>query len=115
MSDVDEDLWALRRLAEAHRLQDWMFSVLAPSSPGRMLEIGAGIGTFSRLLLDAGASSLLLIEPEPACVAELDGERSGRQERARHSQADPGDEHVERAIQRVPSAASHVAGTPRRR
>jgi SAM-dependent methyltransferase len=48
-----------------------MFSVLAPSAPGPMLEIGAGIGTFSRLLLDAGASSLLLVEPEPACVSEL--------------------------------------------
>jgi SAM-dependent methyltransferase len=71
LSEGDEDLWALRRLAEARRLQDWMLSVLAPSSPGPMLEIGAGIGTFSRLLLEAGASSLLLVEPEPACVAEL--------------------------------------------
>jgi len=71
MSSGDEDLWALRRLAEARRLQAWMFSVLAPSGPGPMLEIGAGIGTFSQLLLDAGASSLLLVEPEPACVAEL--------------------------------------------
>lgn len=71
MSDGGEDLWALRRLAEARRLQDWMFSVLAPSSPGPMLEIGAGIGTFSRLLLAAGASPLLLVEPEAACVAEL--------------------------------------------
>lgn len=71
MSSNGEDLWALRRLAEARRLQDWMFSVVAPSGPGPMLEIGAGIGTFSRLLLEAGASSLLLVEPEPACIAEL--------------------------------------------
>jgi SAM-dependent methyltransferase len=71
MSSGDEDLWALRRLAEARRLQAWMFSVLAPSGPGPMLEIGAGIGTFSRLLLEAGASPLLLVEPEPACVDEL--------------------------------------------
>ena len=48
-----------------------MFSVLRPSGPGPMLEIGAGIGTFSRLLLDAGASPLVLVEPEDACVAEL--------------------------------------------
>jgi SAM-dependent methyltransferase len=71
MSDGDEDLWALRRLAEARRLQAWMFSVLAPSAPGPMLEIGAGIGTFSRSLLEAGASPLVLVEPEDACVAEL--------------------------------------------
>jgi SAM-dependent methyltransferase len=36
-----------------------------------MVEIGAGIGTFSELLLDAGASPLLLVEPEPGCVDEL--------------------------------------------
>ena len=37
-----------------------------------MLEIGAGIGTFSTRLLDAGASELLLVEPEPACAEELE-------------------------------------------
>jgi SAM-dependent methyltransferase len=36
-----------------------------------MLEIGAGIGTFSGFLLDAGASPLVLVEPEAACAAEL--------------------------------------------
>jgi len=68
---VSEDLWALRQLAGARRLQDWMFSVLGPSRPGPMLEIGAGIGTFSRLLLDAGAAPLVIVEPEEACAAEL--------------------------------------------
>jgi SAM-dependent methyltransferase len=67
----NDDLWALERLAKARRLQAWMFSVVGPSSPGRMLEIGAGIGTFSKLLLDAGATELLLVEPEAACVGEL--------------------------------------------
>ncbi len=67
----DEDLWALRRLANAHRLRTWMFSVLAPSRPAPAVEIGAGIGTFSRLLLDAGAAPLLLLEPDEMCSAEL--------------------------------------------
>jgi SAM-dependent methyltransferase len=71
VSDSVEDLWALRRLARAQGLQDWMFSVLAPNTSGPMLEIGAGIGTFSRRLLEAGASPLLLVEPESACVVEL--------------------------------------------
>ena len=72
MTTVAEgDLWALRRLADAHRLQDWMFSVLRPSRSGPMLEIGAGIGTFSARLLEHGADPLLLIEPEDACVDEL--------------------------------------------
>jgi SAM-dependent methyltransferase len=65
------DLWALKQLAQATCLQSWMFSVLRPSKPGPMLEIGAGIGTFSRLLLEAGAAPLVLIEPEDACAAEL--------------------------------------------
>jgi SAM-dependent methyltransferase len=44
-----------------------------PQPPGRrVLEVGAGIGTFSARLLDAGVERLLLVEPEPACVAELD-------------------------------------------
>ncbi|MDX6471100.1 MAG: hypothetical protein QOF75_2903 [Gaiellaceae bacterium] len=69
--ETEDDLWALRQLAGATRLQDWMFSVLRPRGPGAMLEIGAGIGTFSRRLLDAGAGPLLLVEPEQACVDEL--------------------------------------------
>ena len=69
MSEGGDDLWALRRLAEAQRLQDWMFSVLRPSGPGPMLEIGAGIGTFSTRLLEAGADPLLLVEPEDHCAA----------------------------------------------
>lgn len=68
---MSDDLWALRQLADARRLQDWMFSVLRPSGPGPMLEIGAGIGTFSTRLLDAGAAPLLIVEPEDACVTEL--------------------------------------------
>jgi SAM-dependent methyltransferase len=71
VSGGDDDLWALKQLAEARRLQSWMFSVLRPSVAGPMLEIGAGIGTFSALLLEAGAAPLVLVEPEDACVAEL--------------------------------------------
>jgi SAM-dependent methyltransferase len=71
---MSEDLWALQQLARARRLQAWMFSVLEPTAPGPMLEIGAGIGTFSRLLLEAGADPLVLVEPEDACVSELRSE-----------------------------------------
>jgi SAM-dependent methyltransferase len=66
-----DDLWALRRLEAATRLQKWMFSALGPTRPGSAVEIGAGIGTFSRRLLAAGADPLLLVEPEAACVQEL--------------------------------------------
>ena len=40
-----------------------MFSVLRPSRPGPMLEIGAGIGTFSALLLEHGADPLSSSSP----------------------------------------------------
>jgi SAM-dependent methyltransferase len=44
-----------------------------PRNPGPdVLEVGAGIGTFSARLLAAGAERLLLVEPEAACVAELE-------------------------------------------
>jgi SAM-dependent methyltransferase len=69
---VSEEHWALEQLARARRLQDWMFAELRPSAPGPMLEIGAGIGTFSRLLLAAGAAPLVLVEPEPVCVEALE-------------------------------------------
>jgi SAM-dependent methyltransferase len=68
------DLWALQELAGAKRLQDWMFSVVRPTQSGPMLEVGAGIGTFSRRLLDAGASPLLLVEPEDAVADVLERE-----------------------------------------
>ena len=62
------------------------------------------------VLADAG-----LLEEDRAAVVELDRERGGREQRARDRQPGARDRDVERAIQRVPSAASHVAGTPRRR
>jgi len=66
-----DDVWALQQLAEAHRLRAWMFSALRPATNGPMLEVGAGIGTFSSLLLDSGADPLLLLEPDEACCVEL--------------------------------------------
>jgi SAM-dependent methyltransferase len=67
-----QDLWDLRNLAAARRLCDFQFEQVPSGFGTRVLEVGAGIGTFSERLLDAGAQELLLIEPEPACVAELE-------------------------------------------
>jgi SAM-dependent methyltransferase len=50
-----------------------MFAQVPRDAGPRVLEVGAGIGTFSqRLLATGGVSELLLVEPEPACVAELE-------------------------------------------
>ena len=67
-----QDLWDLRNLAAARRLCDFQFEQVPSDFGARVLEVGAGIGTFSERLLGAGAQELLVIEPEPACVAELE-------------------------------------------
>jgi SAM-dependent methyltransferase len=61
----------LEQLAGASRLADWMFEQFACAVRGRVIEVGAGIGTFSERLLEAGVEELLLIEPDPTCSAEL--------------------------------------------
>jgi SAM-dependent methyltransferase len=70
--DSGQDLWDLRNLARARRLCDYMFEQIPAGGAIRALEVGAGIGTFSARLLDTDTRELLLIEPEPACVTELE-------------------------------------------
>lgn len=66
---VLEDLWLLAR---ARRFDDWMFSRFAPDVRGRVVEVGAGIGTFSGRLLAAGCDRLVLVEPHPESAAILE-------------------------------------------
>ena len=69
---ADDELWDLERLAGAERLSDWMFSLFSAHASGTVAEVGAGIGTYSTRLLDAGVERLLAIEPEPACADALE-------------------------------------------
>ena len=64
------------------------------------------------VLADAG-----LPVDDRAAVLELDRDRRRRQQWARKEKPGRSRDGVERAVHsyRVPSAASHVAGTPRRR
>src|SRR2546423_570693 len=68
----EEQHWELENLARATRLCDWMFEQFACGVRGDVVEIGAGIGTFSERLLAADPERVLLIEPDPACAAVLD-------------------------------------------
>jgi len=61
----------LTELAKAKRLSDWMFAQFRPHADGRVAEVGAGIGTFSQRLLQAGVEELLLLEPDPALAGVL--------------------------------------------
>jgi SAM-dependent methyltransferase len=70
-SSGEDELWDLENLARARGLSAWMFEQFAPFVRGEVVEVGAGIGTFSQRLLEAGAQRLLLVEPAPACAAAL--------------------------------------------
>jgi SAM-dependent methyltransferase len=76
-TEPETELWDLENLARARRLGDWMFEQFADLATGHVVEVGAGIGTFSRRLLDAGAQRALLIEPEPACADRLEADLGG--------------------------------------
>ena len=67
------ELWDLQALAQARRLGDWVFEQFAWAVGPNVVEVGAGIGTYSARLLGAGVESLVLIEPETACADVLDG------------------------------------------
>jgi SAM-dependent methyltransferase len=77
--DADH-LWDLETLAGAQRLGDWMFEQFAPYVGPEAIEVGAGIGTYSSRLLEAGVEHLLAVEPEPACTRRL-RERFGKDAR----------------------------------
>jgi 2-polyprenyl-3-methyl-5-hydroxy-6-metoxy-1,4-benzoquinol methylase len=67
-----EELWDLENLRGARRLCSWMYEQFHPFVRGEVVEVGAGIGTFSeRLLIDPRVTGLTLIEPEQACVKVL--------------------------------------------
>jgi SAM-dependent methyltransferase len=67
----------LNALAAAPGLIRWMFDQYRAAVHGRVAEIGAGIGTFSALMLEAGADEALLIEPDEACAKVLEERFSG--------------------------------------
>jgi SAM-dependent methyltransferase len=70
--DTREGLWDLENLRQAPRLCDWMYDQFREFVEGEVVEVGAGIGTFSeRLLADPALTGLMLIEPEGACVEVL--------------------------------------------
>lgn len=68
---TDTEVWDLETLGEARQLGDWMFEQFADLAHGRVVEVGAGIGTFTDRMLRNGVVEALLIEPEPDCADRL--------------------------------------------
>jgi SAM-dependent methyltransferase len=72
-----EDLWDLESLANLRRLGDWMFDQFADAVRGSVVEVGAGIGTFTERILTANISDVLLIEPDLRGADILDARFGG--------------------------------------
>lgn len=78
VSEQEPGFWDLEHLKDAHGLNDWMFTQFADYVSGRVLEVGAGIGTFTELLLTRPVAEVFLMEPNAACVEVLQGKFFGR-------------------------------------
>jgi len=70
MSSVEHSMIAdLEIMAQANNYQNWMFRKIAPYVGQRILEVGAGIGNFTRLLLDR--ELVVPTDLSPLCVNRL--------------------------------------------
>ena len=70
MSSVENSMFAdLEIMAQANNYQHWMFRKIAPYVGQRILEVGAGIGNFTRLLLDR--ELVVPTDLSPLCVDRL--------------------------------------------
>jgi SAM-dependent methyltransferase len=67
---VDGELWDLRALRSATRYQRWVLESFGSALSGRVLEVGAGNGNFTRWL-PARVASVVALEPEPEMRQEL--------------------------------------------
>jgi SAM-dependent methyltransferase len=91
--------WDLDELAHAGRFANWVFDTLVPAASGFVVEVGPGVGTFSRrLLIEPDVERLLLLEPDNRCRATLE-------------EAFRGDARVSIAADRIPGSATLAAGS----
>lgn len=61
--------YSLDRMAEADRYNAWLLDRARPYLGARVLEVGAGIGTFTEQLADG--REVVAVEPDPALVPHL--------------------------------------------
>jgi SAM-dependent methyltransferase len=70
LSSIEESMIAdLEIMAKANNYQNWMFRRIAPYIRNRILEVGAGIGNFTRLILDR--ELVVPTDLSPLCVDKL--------------------------------------------
>jgi glycosyltransferase involved in cell wall biosynthesis len=63
LSEGDDQYLTLKRLRNASRYNDWIYSRIAPYVGNKVMEVGAGTGNFSRYFLNA--DEVYLIETNP--------------------------------------------------
>lgn len=61
-----DDAFSLHTLSERDALGDWVFDRMRPHLGGRILEVGCGIGTYTRRLV--GVGDVVAFDPDPALV-----------------------------------------------
>lgn len=62
----------LRKLAGSRRFVAWTFDQFRRDVGRVVLEVGAGIGTFTEMMLDEGAERVVALEPDGACAEALE-------------------------------------------
>ncbi|MGH3102483.1 MAG: class I SAM-dependent methyltransferase [Gaiellaceae bacterium] len=67
----------LHELAAARNYNAWIFDRARPFLGRRVLDVGAGVGTFTALAADAGAA-VTAVEPDPVLIAELERRAGAR-------------------------------------
>jgi SAM-dependent methyltransferase len=80
IGDRTDAFYGLNEAAESPNYYAWLASCFAPHFRGRVLEHGAGTGLLSDAMLERGASSMVLTEPEPHLVDILRQRFRGRAE-----------------------------------
>lgn len=61
----------LRQMERAVNYRRWQFEMVEPFLQGRVLEVGGGIGNFTRQLAESGRR-VVSVEPNEACFKELE-------------------------------------------
>lgn len=65
------DNMELLSMQRAHRYYAWIFSLMKPYIGKKVMDLGAGIGTFAELILSTRPTSLVLVEPATNLFDEL--------------------------------------------
>lgn len=71
MTDQAYDGRDLEAMSFANNYHEWILSLFRPYLQNRVVEVGAGVGSFSELLLKEPIRDLIAIEPSKAMYAEL--------------------------------------------